>query len=219
MPGTAGLVGWRLTSTAMNDPDHYPIGFDVPLGDGERNRWLAASGIVFLKLLLLIPHVLLLFLYGLVVQILVWIGYWGIAFTGRMPDLIRRLEIIFLAWISRATAWLVGTMDAYPTFGTDTDSPAQVRVDRAPEPQSRLLAVLGILLVRTLLALPHLFVLFWLSLGTVVAAWVGFVIVLVTGRLPIGLFEYLVAYHRWWARTWGWIAGLTDEYPPFTLQY
>ncbi len=203
----------------MSDPDTYPISFDVPLGDGTRNRWLAAAGIVLLKLVLLLPHLVLLFLYWLVIQILVWVGYWGIAITGRMPDVIRRLEIIFLAWISRTTAWFLGTMDAYPTFGVVTDSPAQVTVERAPEPQSRVLAVLGILLLRTVAALPHLFVLFWLSLGTLAAAWVGYVIVVITGSLPIGLYEYLVVYQRWWARVWGWIAGLTDEYPPFTLQY
>jgi hypothetical protein len=203
----------------VNDQDTYPIDFEVPLGDGSRSRWLAAAGIVLLKLVLLLPHLLLLFLFGLIIQILVWIGYWGIAITGRMPAMIRQMEIIFLAWMSRVTAWFVGTMDAYPTFGVNTNSPAQVTVEPAPEPQSRVLAVLGILTLRTLLALPHLFVLFWLSLGTLIAAWVGYVIVLITGRMPIGLYEYLVVYHRWWARVWGWIAGLTDEYPPFTLQY
>jgi hypothetical protein len=208
-----------MTEPADDPSAEYPIDFEVPLGDGRRDRWFAAAGIVLLKIVLLLPHLILLFLLGLVVQVLVWIGYWGIAITGHMPDLIRSLEIIFLAWMSRVTAWFVGTMDAYPTFGTDTKSPAQVTVAEPPEPQSRLLAILGIFGIRTLLALPHLFVLFWLSLGTIVAAWVGYVIVVITGRLPIGLYEYLVAYHRWWARTWGWIAGLTDEYPPFTLEY
>jgi len=32
------------------------------------------------------------------------------------------------------------------------------------------------------------------------------------------LHYYFVGFHRWWARTWAWIAALTDVYPPFTLK-
>jgi hypothetical protein len=201
----------------MSGAPDYPITVQIPVDDEERNRWLAASGIVLVKVILLLPHILLLFLFGLMIQILAWIGYWGVAFTGRMPDLVRRLEITYLAWMTRTVAWFTGITDVYPTYGTDLESAVVVTVEPAPEPQSRLLAILGILLIRTIAAVPHLLILFLMSFGVVLLAWIGYFVVLFTGRLPLGLHEFVLNYQRWWARAWGWTVALTDEYPPFTL--
>ncbi len=203
----------------MSNGSPYPVDFIVPVDDEVRNRGLAALGLIlFLKTVLLIPHLLLLMLYGVAVQVVVWMGYWYILFTGGKPFWVENFELIFLEWSSRVFAWFTSTTDVYPTYGTDENHPAQVTVVEAPEPQSRLLAVAGILLIRSLLALPHVFVLLWLTLGTLFLAWFGYLMILITGRLPLSLHWYFVGFHRWWARTWAWIAALTDVYPPFTLK-
>jgi len=203
----------------MNDTSTYPVDFVVPVDDEYRSRGLAALGLVlFAKTILLLPHLILLVLYGFVVQVVVWIGYWYILFQGGKPFWVENLELIFLEWTSRVFAWFTSTTDVYPTFGTDEHHPAQVIVEEAPEPQSRWLALAGILLIRSLLALPHLFILAWLTLGTVFIAWFGYLMILLTGRLPLSLHWYFVGFHRWWARAWSWIAALTDAYPPFSLK-
>jgi hypothetical protein len=203
----------------MTDQTPHPVDFVVPVDDEYRNRGLAAMGFVFFaKALLLIPHLFLLTIYGIVVLAVVWIGYWYILITGGKPFWVENLEMIFLEWTSRVFAWFTGTTDAYPTFGTDEHHPAQVLVEEAHQPQNKLLALAGIFLIRALMALPHLFVLAWLTLGTLFIAWYGFAMVLFTGSLPLALHYYFVGFHRWWARTWSWIAGLTDVYPPFTLK-
>jgi hypothetical protein len=201
----------------MSGSPTYPVTVHSLVDDEERNRWLAASGIILVKAILLLPHIILLFLFGLMIQILVWIGYWGIAINGRMPDLIRRLELIFLRWITRVVAWYAGTTDVYPTYGTDQEYPVMVSVEQAPEPQSRLLAILGIVLLRSVAALPHFLILFLMSFGVLLVAWIGYIVVVFTGTLPLGIHEFVLNYQRWWARAWGWTAALTDEYPPFTL--
>jgi hypothetical protein len=203
----------------MSNDAPYPVDFIVPVDNEERNRGLAALGlIVFAKAILLIPHLFLLLAFGIAVQFVVWIGYWYILITGGKPFWVENVELIFLEWISRVFAWFTSTTDVYPTFGTDENHPAQVTVAEAPEPQSRLLALAGILLIRSLLALPHLFILLWLTLGTLFLAWFGYLMILVNGTLPLSLHYYFIGFHRWWARVWGWIAALTDEYPPFTLK-
>ncbi len=197
----------------------YPVDFVVPVDDEERSRGLAALGLIlFLKAVLLIPHLFLLLLYWFVVQIVVWIGYWFILIQGGKPFWVENLELIFLEWASRVFAWFTSTTDVYPTFGTDENHPAQVIVEEAPEPQNRWLAAAGIVGIRALLALPHLFVLLWLTIGTLFAAWFGYLMILVNGRLPLPLHWYFVGFHRWWARVWSYIAALRDEYPPFTLK-
>ena len=203
----------------MTEESAYPIDFEVPVDDEYRSRGLAALGVIlFAKTILIIPHIFLLLLYFFAIQVVVWIGYWYILIQGGKPFWVENLEIIFLAWSSRVFAWFTSTTDVYPTFGTDANHPAQVIVEEAPEPQDRWLALAGILLIRTLLAIPHLFILAWLTLGTLFAAWFGYAVILVTGRLPLSLHWYFVGFHRWWARAWGWIAALTDEYPPFSLK-
>jgi hypothetical protein len=203
----------------MTDQAPYPVDFVVPVDDEYRNRGLAAMGFVFFaKALLLIPHLFLLAIYAVVVQVVVWIGYWYILITGGKPFWVENLEMIFLEWASRVFAWFTGTTDVYPTYGTDEDHPAQVLVEEAHQPQNRLLALAGIFLIRAVMALPHVFILAWLTVGTLFIAWYGFAMVLFTGSLPLALHYYFVGFHRWWARTWSWIAGLTDVYPPFTLK-
>lgn len=199
----------------MTDLASYPVDFVVPVDDEERSRGLALTGVLLVKVILLIPHVFLISLYAIAVTVVVWLGYWYILFTGGKPFWVENFELIYLEWTSRVFAWFTSTTDVYPTFGTDENHPAQVSVVEAPEPQGRLLAVLGIVGVRVVLAIPHLFVLLWLTLGTLFAAWVGFVYILTTGSLPLALHLYFVGFHRWWARVWAWIAALTDEYPPF----
>jgi hypothetical protein len=202
----------------MSEPADYPVDFVVPVDSEDRSRALAALGaLLFAKTILILPHLFLLLLYGFVVQVVVWIGYWYILIQGGKPFWVENFELIFLEWTSRVFAWWTSTTDVYPTFGTDEHHPAQVLVEEAPEPQNRWLAFAGILLVRAVMALPHLFILAWLTLGTVFLAWYGYVVILISGQLPLYLHWYFVGFHQWWARTWAWIAGLTDVYPPFTF--
>ena len=195
----------------------YPVDFIVPIGDGQRSRLLAGVGLVAVKAILLLPHLIALLLFAIMIHVIVWVGFWAIAFTGRIPVWVYEFSEAFISWAGRTTAWFTGTTDVYPTFGTNEEHPAQVDISLETAHRSRVLAVLGIVLVRPLLALPHLFVLLWLTLGTLAVTWFGYVMVLINGELPIGVHRYLVQFQRWYVRVWAWIAALTDDYPPFSL--
>ena len=73
-------------------------------------------------------------------------------------------------------------------------------------------------LVKWFLAIPHYLVLLVLYLGAlfaVIAAWFA---ILLTGRYPRGLFDYVVGVMRWSNRVSAYAFVLaTDEYPPFRL--
>ena len=73
-------------------------------------------------------------------------------------------------------------------------------------------------LVKWFLAIPHFFVLIFLTAGAffvVVFAWFA---ILFTGRYPRGLFDYVVGVGRWWLRVEAYAFLLvTDRYPPFSL--
>jgi hypothetical protein len=73
-------------------------------------------------------------------------------------------------------------------------------------------------LVKWLLAIPHFIVLFFLSIGAFFAVVVAWFAILITGRYPRGLFDYVVGVGRWGLRVQAYaILLVTDRYPPFSL--
>lgn len=74
-------------------------------------------------------------------------------------------------------------------------------------------------LVKWLLALPHYLVLVALVLASVVAVVVAWLAILITGRYPRALFDFVVGVGRWALRVSAYAFLLvTDKYPPFSLR-
>jgi len=73
-------------------------------------------------------------------------------------------------------------------------------------------------LIKWMLVIPHYFVLFFLSIASFVALIMAWFAILVTGRYPRGLFNFIVGVSRWWLRVRAYAFLLvTDRYPPFSL--
>ena len=81
-----------------------------------------------------------------------------------------------------------------------------------PAPQRRVTVFF-----RLILAIPHLFLLYWLYLAAGVVAFIGWWVALFTGRLPQFAVIYLSGVLRWTARVYAYNYLLTDAYPPFTF--
>jgi uncharacterized protein DUF4389 len=73
-------------------------------------------------------------------------------------------------------------------------------------------------LVKWLLAIPHYVVVALLSVAAIVAIVIAWFAIVVTGRYPRGLFDFVVGVGRWGLRVDAYaFLLLTDRYPPFTL--
>ena len=96
--------------------------------------------------------------------------------------------------------------------------PVTYDVEYGDGTRSRGLAVLGILFfLKGLLLIPHFIVLIFLYIGAAIGSFVGYFIILFTGRIPEGLFNFVRGTMAWWTATTAWLYGNTDEYPPFAL--
>jgi hypothetical protein len=95
--------------------------------------------------------------------------------------------------------------------GPASDYPVHVEAERQ-EDYSRFLP-----LVKWLLAIPHYIVLALLGIGAFVVIIISFFAVIITGRYPEALWDYMVGVFRWQLRVHAYVFLLTDRYPPFSL--
>ncbi len=198
----------------------YPVDVSVEYGDGTRSRGLAVAGIIFpIKLLMAIPHLIVLNLVQFGAFIASWVGFWMIAFTGSLSPGIARFVHNSLGWNVRLAAWLGSLRDEYPAFALEqAEYQAKVTITEPTLERSRGLAVTGILwFLKALLLIPHIIVLYFVGLAAAIAGWIAFWAVAFTGVYPDGIFKFVVGALRWSTRTGAWLLSLTDEYPPFAL--
>jgi hypothetical protein len=78
----------------------------------------------------------------------------------------------------------------------------------------------GALLLRTFfgwlyISIPHLFLLFFVSIWGAVLSFIAWWAVLFTGRYPQGFFDFQVGLLSWNTRVAASLGNLTDEYPTF----
>lgn len=113
----------------------------------------------------------------------------------------------------RVGAYLVLLTDQYPS--TVDEQAIHLELDY-PEVEQDLNRWLP--LVKWLLAIPHYIVLAVLSIGAIFAVVLAWFAILLTGRYPRGLFDFVVAVGRWGLRVNAYAFLLvTDRYPPFSL--
>ncbi len=195
----------------------YPLVLKAELTE-PLSRWLW-----LIKWLLLTPH--------FIVLAVLWIGFliswvislFAILFTGRYPEGLFNYNTGVMRW-----SWRVGFY-GYQALGTDryppftlksTDYPADLEV-KYPQDLSK-----GLVLIKWwLLAFPHLVVVGFfqggwgegqhglISIFTIFAA----VYLLFTGSYHKDLFSLIIGMNRWVYRVGGYVALMTDEYPPFKL--
>lgn len=140
------------------------------------------------------------------------IAWFAILFTGRYPDGLWNLAAFYLRWRVRAIAYMTLLRDEYPPFG-EGDYPAELGLSMPAPPRDRLTVAF-----RFFLALPHLFVLWLLSLVWALTTAIAWISILLTGRYPETLYGFGIGVLAWSLRVEAYMLLLRDEYPPFTLR-
>ena len=113
----------------------------------------------------------------------------------------------------RCLAYLALLRDEYPS----TDEEQAVHLELwYPDVATELNRYLP--LVKWFLAIPHYIVLAFLALAAVLCVIVAWFAILLTGRYPRGLFEFVTGVFRYSLRVMAYaVLLITDRYPPFGL--
>ena len=133
-------------------------------------------------------------------------------FRQRYPRWWFDFQVALARFSYRVGAYGLLLRDEYPS--TEDEQAVHLELDY---PDAKLLSS-WMPLVKWILAIPHYIVMAILFVGVVVAVVVAWFAILITGRYPRSLFDYVVGVGRWFLRVQAYAIYLvTDRYPPFSL--
>ena len=186
----------------------YPLRYDVEYPE-HLSRLL-----IFVKWLLAIPHIIVLYFLGLIAYLLIFIAFFAILFTKKFPKGLFDFVVNYYRWNANVGAYTGLLRDEYPPFSFDAGQyPVTLEVDY-PEELGRWMPF-----IKWFLAIPHFIALMFVGLIAALLYLIAFFAILFTGRFPRGMFDFIVGVTRWNYRvtTYAFLL-LTDEYPPFSLK-
>ncbi len=170
---------------------------------------------IFGAIYIVLPHVFILFFLGMWGNILHFIAFWVILFTGRYPESMFEYQGQLLRWQLRLNARIFNLSDDYPAFGLKaSDEHTSLEVPY-PEKVSRGLTLVRLFFGVFYVILPHFFILYFRILWGFILSFLSFWAVLFTGKFPASWHIFLVGTLRWQYRVNLYLSNMTDEYPPF----
>jgi hypothetical protein len=188
----------------LPNPD-YPVRLEIDYPQ-RLSRLL-----IFVKWLLAIPHLIALYVLGIVAYAVLIIAWFAVLITGRYPRALFDYLVGFERWRARVGAYLLLQTDAYPPFklADDPAYPVRLEIDYPPR------IARWRPLLHWLLAIPALIGAFVVGIIAYLAAIVAWFAILFTGRYPEGLFNAVTVALRWSARVTIYAYWMTEKYPPF----
>jgi hypothetical protein len=163
---------------------------------------------VFFRLLLALPHLVWLTLWGILTLLLAIFSWFAALFTTQIPEGVHNLQTRYLRYYTHVGAYLWLTTNPFPGFaGVEGSYPVDLQVDPR-QPQNRWKTGF-----RVFLAVPALLVSSALSGTLFVAALLGWFAALFTGRMPRNLRQSQVLALRYGAQLYAYGYLLTDRYP------
>jgi Domain of unknown function (DUF4389) len=187
----------------------YPISYEADFNPTP-NRWTT-----FFRLIVAIPWLIVASFWGILLLFTHFFAWVALIVLGRYPESLYKFNSGVIRFTVRFYAWAYLQTDEWPPFGLGDDPSYPIRVAFAPVPerQSRLKA-----LFRLILALPMLIVSYavnYMHLWVAVIAWLTIVF---RGYLPEGVNNALTFVNGFYARLYGYIVFLTDDYPPIGIE-
>jgi hypothetical protein len=184
----------------------YPVTFEADYV--ERRSRLTT----FFRLLLIIPVAIVLYFYAIIASIAIVIAWFAIVITGRYPKGLYDFVAGYNRALARIGAYGLLLADPYPQWGgsDDPNYPVRMRFAGPLERYSRAKTFF-----RFILAIPIVILRYAINLLLEIGAVAAWFVIVITGKLPRGLFDVMVLANSYTARSDSYLFLLTETYPPF----
>ena len=205
------MHGWLARRVYLSGMD-YPASVSVQASESVA-RWRP-----FVHWILLAPHQVLQLVFVVVAWLLTVLTSLVILITGKLPAGIASFQVMYVRHYHRVLSYLHLIHPQYPKFEFSTsaqdpgDYPVAVNMEAQYENRNRLTALL-----RIPYALPQIIFVTVYSYLVLVVVSLAYLIILITGRWPAGLQNFVIGFYRCHTRYLAFMHMLTDKYPPFSI--
>jgi len=189
--------------SAVGSASDHPVGLLVT-DDLKRSRLT-----VFFRWLLVIPHVVWIYLWGVAAGFAVIVAWFAALFTGRVPTGLHNFNAGFVRYSTRVTGYLFLLANPWPPWSSSMPYPIDVRID-PPANQSRLSV-----LFRIVLAIPALLLVYVFRAVNQIVAVIAWFYCLAVGRMHEGMRNLSAWLLRYEVQTYAYVMLLTSRYPSF----
>jgi hypothetical protein len=186
------------TSPAAPVPAH-PVSL-VVTDDLKRSRLT-----VFFRLLLVIPHLIWVGLWGILAEILLVVAWLVALVTGRVPGGLHDFLASYVRYSTRVNAYILLLANPYPPFSNARPYPVDAHINPAAS-QGRL----GVFF-RLLLAIPALLLAYVFRIVNNLIAFLSWFYALFAGRMNEGMRNTSAWLFRYEVQTYAFL--LTARYP------
>ena len=180
----------------------HDLTYDVAY-DASRNRVTT-----LFRIILAVPHAICLGLWAYVVNLVAFLQWFVILFTGQRNEGMWRFQRSYLSYAARVNGYSYLLFDEYPGFFNDWKSEPvafDLRADAAPNRLTNALRVIWII--------PAAIAALFIGIGLAVASLVAWFAILVTGSMPRSLFDFILRATRLTLRLTAYGMLTTDDYP------
>ena len=186
----------------------YPVNLKIEYSE-KSNKSTA-----LFRLVLIIPIVIILAIISSYAEALSLAVGLLILFREKYPKWWFDWNVGITKFIYRIAAYGLLMRDEYPS----TDDEQAVKVD-IPYPDVKKDLNRWMPLFKWILVIPHIIVLILIFIAVVFCTVFAWFAILLTGRYPKGIFDFVEGFLRWSLRVNAYVFLLTtDQYPPFRLR-
>ena len=166
---------------------------------------------VFFRLILAIPHVIWLLLWGIVATLVAIANWFATLVKGQSPEGLHDFLATYLRYVTQVYAYILLIADPFPGFGGKPGYPVEIEVE-PPQPQNR-----WTVFFRLFLAIPAFIIAGIFGYLNRILALFSWFVALILGRVPEGLRNVAAFALRFEQQTAGYALLLTGRYPSFNV--
>lgn len=166
---------------------------------------------VFFRLLLVIPHMIVVSLWGFAAFFTLVIAWFALVITGKYPRGLYDFHAGLLRQVTAVNGYYYLLDSTFPPFGSDPEYSTKLLVGPPQESYSRVLA-----LFRGFMIIPVAIIAYAMNLVATVGALIAWFAELFTGKLPRGIHDMIVLGLSYQSRAAAYVFMIDDQFPPFT---